>query len=80
MRDLVLKPPVPEDIGSARCVVSADIIKKRSLLVGQWVRIDSVSVVRNFIFVFTLFYTAVNLTVINSHCTVVYGQLRYRLV
>ncbi|CAB4484940.1 uncharacterized protein OCT59_004253 [Rhizophagus irregularis] len=44
MRDLVLRPPIPEDIGSARCVVSADIIKKRRLLVGQWVRIDSVSV------------------------------------
>ncbi|GBC08064.1 hypothetical protein RclHR1_00790014 [Rhizophagus clarus] len=43
MRDLVLKPPAPEDIGSARCVVSADIIKKKNLLVGQWVRIDSVS-------------------------------------
>lgn len=61
MRDLVLRPPVPEDIDSARCVVSADIIKKRRLLVGQWVRIDSVSVVCNFIFVFTLFYTIVNL-------------------
>ncbi|RIA82298.1 P-loop containing nucleoside triphosphate hydrolase protein [Glomus cerebriforme] len=44
MRDLILKPPVSEDIGSARCRVSADIIKKRNLLAGQWARIDSVSV------------------------------------
>ncbi len=59
MDDFLLEPPVPEDIGSARCVVSSEIMRKRNLLIGQWVRIDSVSEVCNFIFffVFTAFYT-----------------------
>ncbi|CAG8479355.1 4201_t:CDS:10 [Funneliformis mosseae] len=43
MGDFLLKPPVPEDVGSARCAISSDIMRKRNLSIGQWVRIDSVS-------------------------------------
>ncbi|CAI2163966.1 8928_t:CDS:10 [Funneliformis geosporum] len=43
MGDFLLKPPVPEDTGSARCVISSDIMRKRNLSIGQWVRIDSLS-------------------------------------
>ncbi|CAG8644298.1 7076_t:CDS:10, partial [Racocetra fulgida] len=37
-QEMILLPPVPEDIGKARCRVSNVVLEKRKIKAGQWVR------------------------------------------
>ncbi|KAF0475620.1 AAA-domain-containing protein [Gigaspora margarita] len=40
-QELILLPPIPDDIGKARCRVSNAVLEKRKIKAGQWVRLDS---------------------------------------
>ncbi|CAG8836797.1 16705_t:CDS:2, partial [Cetraspora pellucida] len=40
-QEMILLPPVPEDIGKARCRVSNVVLEKRKIKAGQWVRLES---------------------------------------